>query len=88
MVSGGPRLVHAGRVAVDASAEGFGSRDVYGRFVAGRNPRTLAGITATGALLLVTVDGRKPGYSVGMGLPEAARLNCLLSHQVSRTNSR
>jgi hypothetical protein len=73
-VSGGPRLLTNGRVTVTSKSEGFGSRDVYGRFVAGRNPRTLAGVTATGALLLVTVDGRAPGYSVGIGLPEAARL--------------
>ena len=74
VVSGGPRLVERGRIAVRAKAEGFAALRVYGRFVAGRNPRTLAGVTATGGLLLVTVDGRRPGYSVGMGLPEAARL--------------
>src|SRR6185503_5497574 len=43
-------------------------------FVAGRQPRTLAGVRADGTLLLVTVDGRLPGWSVGMTLPEAARL--------------
>ena len=29
---------------------------------------------ADGTLLLVTVDGRRPGWSAGMTLPEAARL--------------
>lgn len=40
-----------------------------------RHPRTLVGISAGGRrLLLVTVDGRQPGYSAGMTLREAARL--------------
>jgi exopolysaccharide biosynthesis protein len=37
-------------------------------------PRTMAGWTAAGDLLLVTVDGRQPGYSVGMTMDEAADL--------------
>lgn len=39
-----------------------------------RNPRTMAGWTETGSLLLVTVDGRQPGYSIGMTMSEAADL--------------
>jgi len=74
VVSGGPRLIDRGRIAVRSQAEGFDRPGLYGRFVAGRNPRTLAGITDIGTLLLVTVDGRRPGYSAGMSLPEAARL--------------
>jgi hypothetical protein len=74
VVSGGPRLVDHGRIAMRTRAEGFERPGLYGRFVAARNPRTLAGVTDTGALLLVTVDGRRPGYSVGVSLPEAARL--------------
>ena len=42
--------------------------------MAARQPRTLAGVRADGTTLLVTVDGRRPGWSVGMTLPEAARL--------------
>jgi hypothetical protein len=77
VVGGGPRLLRAGRVAVTARAEGFAPPQApafYGTFVAARQPRTLAGIRADGTLLLVTVDGRRPGWSVGMTLPEAARL--------------
>ncbi len=74
VVSGGPRLLDRGRIAVRTKAEGFDRPGLYGRFVAARNPRTLAGVTGTGALLLVTVDGRRPGYSAGVSLPEAARL--------------
>jgi hypothetical protein len=71
-VSGGPRLVEGGRIAVRSAAEGFDAPGLYGRFVLGRNPRTLAGVTATGELLLVTVDGRRPGYSAGVSLRDAA----------------
>lgn len=39
-----------------------------------RAPRTLAGWTAGGQLLLVTVDGRQSGYSLGITMAEAAEL--------------
>ena len=77
VVGGGPRLLSDGRVSVRAGREGFAppqSRAFFGTFVAGRQPRTLAGIRPDGTLLLVTVDGRRPGWSAGMTLPEAARL--------------
>jgi hypothetical protein len=77
VVGGGPRLLRRGRVAVTARAEGFAPPQApafYGTFVAARQPRTLAGVRADGTLLLVTVDGRRPGWSTGMTLPEAARL--------------
>jgi phosphodiester glycosidase len=38
----------------------------------GRHPRTLAGRTASGELLIVTIDGRQAGYSDGVTLDEAA----------------
>ncbi len=75
VVGGGPRILRGGRVAVAARAEGFAPlRSFFQAFVAGRQPRTLAGVRADGTLLLVTVDGRAPGWSAGMTLPEAARL--------------
>jgi hypothetical protein len=40
-------------------------------FTGGRHPRTLVGWTPGGDVLLVTVDGRQPGLSVGMTLFEA-----------------
>jgi exopolysaccharide biosynthesis protein len=42
--------------------------------LAARNPRTMAGVTREGDLLLVTVDGRQPGYSVGLSFTEETRL--------------
>lgn len=46
--------------------------DAGDAFTNGRHPRTLAAWTAAGDVLLVTADGRQPGVSVGMSLPEAA----------------
>ncbi|PLS74962.1 MAG: hypothetical protein CYG61_10015 [Actinobacteria bacterium] len=42
--------------------------------VHGRHPRTLAGWTAGGDLILLIADGRQPGYSQGITLVEAQRL--------------
>ncbi len=40
-----------------------------------RHPRTAAGLTADGrTLLLVVIDGRQPGWSIGLTLPELADL--------------
>jgi len=63
-VGGTPVLVHEGRrwVADDGS-----------NFVAGRHPRTIVGWNGA-ETLLVTVDGRQPGYSIGLSLPDAAEL--------------
>ena len=77
VTSGGPRLLTHGRVTVRARPEGFAPLEApgfYGSFVASRQPRTLAGVKANGTLLLVTVDGRRPGWSAGVSLTEAARL--------------
>jgi hypothetical protein len=77
VMSGGPRLVRNGRIDVTSRREGFGpgwKPSLYQRFVVARNPRTLAGVTGTGDLLLVTIDGRLPGLSAGASLPEAARV--------------
>ncbi|WP_261991764.1 phosphodiester glycosidase family protein [Streptomyces sp. OR43] len=67
VVGAGPSLVRDGRIRINAEANGF-SRTALTR----REPRTVAGITADGTLLLVTFDGRRPGISVGVSLQEAA----------------
>ncbi|MCG5468978.1 phosphodiester glycosidase family protein [Micromonospora sp. LAH09] len=72
-VSGGPALVRGGEVWINAGANGYRSRDGYHTSLfLDRHPRTLAGITAAGQLLLVVIDGRRPGVSVGVTMPEAA----------------
>ncbi len=77
VVNGGPRLLGAGRTRIDAFAEGFVHPDdpgFYWAFGVRRNPRTMAGLTRDGDLLLVTSDGRAPGYSVGLSFAEEARV--------------
>ncbi len=63
-IGGFPVLVHKGAPVVP---------NVRSNFFQGRHPRTIVGWTKTGDVLLVTVDGRQPGRSLGMSLPEAAR---------------
>ena len=75
VVNGGPRLLRHGRPDITAEAEGFdhpGDPSFYYAFGLRRNPRTLAGVTAHGRLLLVAVDGRAPGYSAGLNFAEEA----------------
>ena len=67
VLGGAPRLVRHGRVHVTAAAEGRGADTAAA-------PRTVAGIRADGALLLITIDGRRPGWSRGATLPQAARI--------------
>ena len=59
------------------SAEGFvwpENPEFYYRFGVKRNPRTIAGIMPDGNMLLVAVDGHKPGYSVGASFKEEAAI--------------
>lgn len=75
VVNGGPRLVENGEEEISAFAEGFHwpeDPEFYYRFGERRNPRTIAGITEGGDLILVAVDGRRPGYSVGASFEEEA----------------
>ena len=65
LVGGRPRLVRDGRIAPVCRA-------VESAFC-GRNPRTAIGVTASGELLLVVVDGRSD-RSVGATMPELAAL--------------
>jgi hypothetical protein len=75
VVNGGPRLIRRGRPDITAEAEGFDHSDdpaFYYAFALRRNPRTIAGVTRGGRLLLVAVDGRAPGYSAGLDFEEEA----------------
>ena len=64
VINGGPRLLRDGRPRITAEAEGFdhpGDPGFFYAFALRRNPRTIAGVTRDGRLLLVAVDGRAPG---------------------------
>jgi phosphodiester glycosidase/flagellar hook capping protein FlgD len=66
-LGGGPVLVRGGK-AVFRSGESFTSDQV-----SSRDPRAAVGQLADGRILLVTVDGDRPGYSVGMTSFELAQ---------------
>ena len=65
-LEGGPLLVHQGR---PVALKGFNWTILHGK-----EPRTAIGMTASGEMLWVTVDGRRPGHSMGTSLDELARL--------------
>ncbi len=66
-IGGGPVLVRSGRPVYSAN-EAFETS-----LLAPRHPRTAVGQTADGRILLVAVDGRQSGYSVGMTTFEMAQ---------------
>jgi hypothetical protein len=66
-VGGGPLLVKGGK-PVFSTGESFPSSDLTSR-----QPRTGVGQLADGHVILVTVDGGRPGYSVGMTTYELAQ---------------
>ncbi|HSV73742.1 MAG TPA: phosphodiester glycosidase family protein [Chthonomonadales bacterium] len=66
-VSGGPWLLRQGATLVDGREQGFDEAT----FTLRTHPRTAAGVTPDGRLLLVTVDGRQR-HSRGMSLAELA----------------
>ncbi|MFM7719020.1 MAG: phosphodiester glycosidase family protein, partial [Actinomycetota bacterium] len=65
LAGGEPLLVSRGAARTDPSCD---------TDYCGPNPRTAAGYTSDGRLLIVTVDGRQAGFSVGMGLDDLAHL--------------
>jgi hypothetical protein len=72
-IGGGPNLVTGGLVDVRDVEEGFDAASGIGPTT--RGPRTaLCRKSASRKVLLVTVDGRQSGWSVGMTLTELARL--------------
>jgi hypothetical protein len=66
-VAAGPLLLRNGSSPSNEQmrAEAFGESHVTGR-----HPRTAVGRTSGGDLLLLTIDGRQPGWSAGVSLRE------------------
>jgi len=69
IVGGGPQLIKNGRVEITNIAE-----KILPSFVSDGHPRTAIAKLKSGQLLLVTVDGRQPGESIGMSLTTLAYL--------------
>ncbi|HEX6322471.1 MAG TPA: phosphodiester glycosidase family protein [Vicinamibacterales bacterium] len=71
IVSGAGLLIWRGRAVSDWTREQLSMQG----FVNARHPRTLIGRDRDGDTWLVVVDGRRPGHSVGMSLPELTALS-------------
>lgn len=69
VIGGGPQLIKEGRVEITNAAE-----EILPSFVSDLHPRTTIARLKSGQILLVTVDGRQPGASIGMSLTMLADL--------------
>jgi len=69
MLGAGPQLIKAGQIAITNVQE-----KITPAFVNDGHPRTAIARLASGKLLLVTIDGRQPGESIGMPLTTLAEL--------------
>jgi exopolysaccharide biosynthesis protein len=69
ILGGGPQLIQQGKLAITNVSE-----KISGTFVHDGHPRTAIAKLEGGKLLLVTVDGRQPGESIGMSLTTLAEL--------------
>ncbi|MEW6126617.1 MAG: phosphodiester glycosidase family protein [Acidobacteriota bacterium] len=69
VVGGVPQLIKDGRIEITHEQE-----NIRANFVTDRHPRTAIAKLKDGRLLLMTVDGRQPGYSAGMGLRQLAEI--------------
>lgn len=69
IIGGGPQLIKNGRIEITNSAE-----KILPSFVSEGHPRTAIARLNSGQVLLVTVDGRQPGESIGMSLNMLADL--------------
>lgn len=67
VLGGGPRLLREGRISIEAEGGSLGEG-----FARARHPRSAIGFRGRKVYLLA-VDGRQPGYSLGMSLPEVAQ---------------
>jgi len=69
IIGGGPQLIRGGRIEITNAAE-----KILLSFVSDGHPRTAIAKLKSGQILLVTVDGRQPGESIGMSLTMLADL--------------
>jgi len=67
ITNGVPQLIKNGKIDITWEREKAGKS-----FVEMRHPRTAVAKLKDGKFLMITVDGRQPGVSVGMTLPELA----------------
>jgi exopolysaccharide biosynthesis protein len=69
ILGAGPQLIKAGKIDITDKQE-----KMVAGFATDRHPRTALARLDSGKILLMTVDGRQPGVSVGMSLQMLAEL--------------
>jgi phosphodiester glycosidase len=69
ILGAGPQLIKAGKIDITDKQE-----KIVAGFATDRHPRTALARLGSGKILLLTVDGRQPGVSVGMSLQMLAEL--------------
>ncbi|MFG3659511.1 phosphodiester glycosidase family protein [Streptomyces sp. NPDC047706] len=82
VVNGGPLLLRDGATALDPVRDGWSPEDIkgadraalYNDWYLRRNPRTAAGVTLDGRVVLLTADGRRPDRSAGLSITETAEV--------------
>ncbi|MET9734443.1 phosphodiester glycosidase family protein [Streptomyces sp. NPDC006458] len=80
IVNGAPLLLRNNRTVLNPVRDGWSPEAIqgaeraslYNAWYLRRNPRTAAGTTVDGRIVLLTVDGRDPGRSAGLTIPETA----------------
>ncbi|KAA9373208.1 phosphodiester glycosidase family protein [Microbispora cellulosiformans] len=70
IIGGAVGLVRGGRTTITPGRDGMANTNMILR----RHPRTLAGVTRNGKLVIAVVDGRDPGGTIGASFFEAAEL--------------
>ena len=70
IVNGAGLLRRAGRVVADWQVESLSPQN----FINMRHPRTLIGVDRHGSIWVAAIDGRQPGYSIGMTFADLQRL--------------
>ena len=70
-VAGGGTLLRGGRIPTSTE---WSREALAANHFSSRHPRTAVGRTGSGEILLVTVDGRQNGWSVGLTAPELAQV--------------
>jgi exopolysaccharide biosynthesis protein len=69
ILGGGPQLIRNGRVEITNTQE-----KIVAAFVNDGHPRTAIARLSSGKILLITIDGRRAGESIGMSLTTLANL--------------
>ncbi|MGI2259802.1 phosphodiester glycosidase family protein [Shewanella sp. GXUN23E] len=73
LLSSGPSLIKQGQSADFETQQGWPQGHLPD-WIEGQHPRSIIAQTNTGMILLMTIDGRQPGFSTGISIPALKEL--------------